>query len=573
MALTAVALAATAPALPASAARHKARTWYVQAGVADGAGTRERPFAELGAVERASRAGDRIVVLPAPRSAGALDGGIALKLRQRLVGAGPAVATGEIGDRAPRLTNTRVSRLDGDVVRLSSGSTVRNLVISGALRGAIYGLNVTRATVTGNDVSAYNRSCTRGFHIPPFNVPATAPGVGIPISDGLHNGWAGIMVDADRGTGRVSINRNRVHDADCGDGIDVRASGSAVLRARIGGNRVSELREGPDLESILAIGLQTRDHARMVAKLDDNSQSGLGNDEDAGVGPTGADSEGVFLNPTGPSSLRAVITRNRYTHAPGRGGFSANGLEFVSMGDGSRALVEVRDSSFSGPPGDVIEQLALGTNARLRMRLERVEATRSTGFGGSGLGDTVVIPGNNGDCLISASGGAGNTVDLIVRNSVLADCANNGLTLGSAVANGAGQTTEMRLVVSNSRITGNRGGNLRVGNLTDLGRLWVKVERTNLGGSHGTASTPGNLTVEELGRTAEAVIDLGGGPLGSSGGNCLGGGTLAAAIVGYDVRAARNWWGRPGGPGLGRVVSAGGVLDAADPLAAPPSGC
>jgi len=49
------------------------------------------------------------------------------------------------------------------------------------------------------------------------------------------------------------------------------------------------------------------------------------------------------------------------------------------------------------------------------MRLERVTATASTGFSGTGFGDTLVIPGNNSDCVIAASGGAGNTVDLRVR--------------------------------------------------------------------------------------------------------------------------------------------------------------
>jgi len=551
-----------------------ARSWYVQAGAADsGTGTKARPFAALERVEAASRPGDRIVVLPASSAAGALGGGIRLKARQRLIGAGPSVVRGGVRDSAPRLTNTDAARLDGDVVRLASGTTVANLVITGALRGAIYGRDITRATIVGNDIADHNTSCTRGFHIPPFAVPTTAPGVGIPISNGLINGWAAIMVDAYHRAGRVTITRNRVHDAQCGDGIDVRVAGDARVRARIDGNDVRELREGADHDSVLAIGLQTRERGRLVARLDGNRQSGLGNDEDSGYGPGGADSEGVFVNVVDASSLRAVISRNTYTHTPGRGGFSANGLEFVSMGSGGRALVHVRDSTFTGTPGDVIEQLALGTKARLRMRLDRVVASGSTGFGGSGYGDTLVIPGNNADCVIGASGGAGNTVDLVIRDSTLTDCANNGLTFGSAVANGSGPTTELRLDVADSRITGNRGGNLRIANVAEIDRLVAKVQRTNLSDSHGTASTPANLTVEDVGSTGSAVIDLGGGPLGSAGGNCLAGGNLAAALVGYDVAAQRNWWGTPGGPGAGRTATAGGALDAGAPLAVAPSGC
>jgi hypothetical protein len=503
-------------------------------------------------------------VLPA---ANALDGGIALKPRQRLIGA--AATRGA----APRITNTDRARLNGDAVRLADGVTVRNLEIVAPLRGGIYGEDVARATITGNDVSGHNTSCTRGFHIPPFNVPTLVPGVGVPISAGLHNGWAGIMIDVKRGTSKLGIHDNRVHDAECGDGIDIRASGTASVRATIAGNDVRELREGPDFESILAFGLQTRDSARLVARLDANHQAGLGNDEDLGVGPTGADSEGIFINPTGPSSMRVTVTRNTYTHVAGRGGFSANGLEFVSMGNGSRALVEVRDSSFSGTPGDVLEQLALGTNGRLRLRLDRVVATKSTGFAGSGYGDTIVIPGNNGDCLVAASGGAGNTVDLVIRRSTLTDCANNGLTFGSSVANGSGPSSEIALDVADSTIARNHGANLRIGNIGGLNRLRAKVQHTDLADSRGAGSSPANLTVENLGTTRDAVIDFGGGSLGSAGANCLGGGALAALLVGYDVRARGNWWGAPGAPGLARALALGGTLDAGAPLAAVPAHC
>jgi hypothetical protein len=569
----ACALAAAVAVAPASADA-AARTWYVRAGTPeDGRGTRSAPFSNLAAVESASHAGDRIVVLPAPRSVPPLDGGIRLKLGQVLVGAGPRVGTAATRDRSPRVANTGRSRLDGDAVRLATAATVRNVEIAAAARGGIYGLNVRSATIAGNDVHGHNSSCARGFHIPPFSVPTIVRGLGIPIREGLHNGWAGIMVDVSRGRSRVGIRGNRVHDSDCGDGIDVRSSGTANVRATILANHVSELRQGEALESVLAFGLQTRDRARLVARLDDNRQSGLGNDEDSGVGPGGADSEGIFVNPSGPSSMRVAVTRNRYTHTPGRGGFSANGLEYVAMGSGPRARLDVRDSSFTGTSGDVLEQFALGTDARLSLRLDRVVATGSTGHGGSGIGDTLIIPGNNADCLIGASGGARNRVELVVRRSTLSDCANNGLTFGSAVANGSGPTAALRLDVADSTITGNHGGNLRIGNVAGLDELAVRVERTNLSGSRGIGSSPANLTAQDLGTTGRPVIDLGGGPLGSRGGNCLGGGRLAALLLGYDVHARGNWWGRPGGSGLGRSIALGATLDAGAALDARPRGC
>jgi hypothetical protein len=516
-------------------------------GTADARTVRVHAGDDLAAAVRAAPRGARIVV-----ASGTYAGAVELKPRQRLIGRG-----------RPRLANPK-----GDAVRLARGTTVRGLTITAAGRGGIYGKEVGRVRITGNDVSHHNASCAPGFLIPPFKVPTTAPGAGVPISDGLQNGWAGIMVDAASGTTRATVRRNRVHDADCGDGIDVRASGTARVHATIAGNTVAELRQGDALESVLAIGLQTREHARMTAAVTGNRESGLGNDGDF-AGPEGADSEGVFLNPVDGSTLRATVAGNRYAHTPGRGGFSANGLEFVSMGRGARAAVTVRDSTFTGTPGDVLEQLALGTDARLSLVLEGVVARNSTGFAGTGEGNTVLIPGNNGDCLVAASGGAGNVVHTTIRRSTLTGCANNGVTFGSSVANGDGPTAELVLDLADSRITGNRGNNLRVGNVTDLDRLRVRVAGTDLADAHGTASlTPANASFEDIGSTADAIIDLGGGRLGSPGGNCLDGGSLSAALVRYDVSARHDWWGGPV-----RAAAAGGSLDADDPLASAPKGC
>src|SRR3954453_12467690 len=93
-ALTGILLLSPAPA--ARAAAHKAaasRTWFVKATApAHGRGSRRAPFRTLATVEKVSRRGDRIVILPSPVAAAPLDGGIRLKPGQRLVGDGPAVA-------------------------------------------------------------------------------------------------------------------------------------------------------------------------------------------------------------------------------------------------------------------------------------------------------------------------------------------------------------------------------------------------------------------------------------------------------------------------------------------------
>ena len=163
------------------------------------------------------------------------------------------------------------------------------------------------------------------------------------------------------------------------------------------------------------------------------------------------------------------------------------------MGDGATGIVEVSDSSFTGSPGDVLEQLALGTNAYLSLELDNVLAADSSGFGESGFGNTVVIPGNNGDCLVAASGGAGNAVRTRITDSTLANCANNGLTFGSSVANGSGATSLLDLAIADSRITSNQGANLRIGNVAALDRLVARVERTDLSESQGQPG-PGSPT-------------------------------------------------------------------------------
>src|SRR5687768_16628308 len=172
-----------------TAAAAEARTLYVSASAkSPGKGTRDKPFRSLERVERASRRGDRIVVLPGPRKTAPLDGGIRLKPGQTLVGGGPSVLSRKARRRAPRIANTAGKRHAGDAVRVAERTVVRNLVIAGAHRGGIYGRNVRGVTIRGNDVSGHNTSCTPGFHIPPFVVPTVAPGAGVPISGGLSNG-------------------------------------------------------------------------------------------------------------------------------------------------------------------------------------------------------------------------------------------------------------------------------------------------------------------------------------------------------------------------------------------------
>ncbi|MBF8301216.1 MAG: hypothetical protein HW394_1586, partial [Acidobacteria bacterium] len=97
----------------------EAATWHVKADAAPGGdGSRARPFATLEQVEKASRPGDTIRILPSTRPLG---GGIQLKDNQRLIGDGPPVTKAAPGSARPTITNTS-GRYDGDAIRLANNT-------------------------------------------------------------------------------------------------------------------------------------------------------------------------------------------------------------------------------------------------------------------------------------------------------------------------------------------------------------------------------------------------------------------------------------------------------------------
>jgi hypothetical protein len=125
-----------------------------------GDGSERAPFNSMEAVEKASAPGDEIAVLPSPLTVPPLDGGIALKPRQKLIGRGPSVNDTAALPQAPRITNSVAARNSGDAVVLADSVEVSNLVIVDSYRGGIYGLNVSEVNVHDNNLSGTNTSCT-----------------------------------------------------------------------------------------------------------------------------------------------------------------------------------------------------------------------------------------------------------------------------------------------------------------------------------------------------------------------------------------------------------------------------
>jgi len=556
---------------PAASAAPGPQVFYVKAGAtAGGTGTKRAPFDSLAAVQKASNAGDRIVVLPA---ATALDGGIGLKPRQQLVGTGPAVAghTKKL-KLLPAVQNTTDTNLEGDAIRLADGATVRNIAIRKAYRGDIYGLDATGVRIVGNDLTGQNSSCQNGFLVQPFNVPTGIPGVQVPASPAVapQNAWAALMLDGQTATGTFAIHGNVVHDSDCGDGIDVRAMGTSKLSGTLLRNVVTHVKEGNisgAIGSVLAIGMQALDHATLDVTQDRNRQTFIGSD--------GADCEGQFANVAGSGVIHDTVDHNTFAH--GIGGTSCNGFEtIVSSGDG-RIFTRLTNSTFRDNQGDMFEEGNLGAGSVMRFFMDNVVAdgthVRGDNPPSSSDGGNNPVPFNLGDCMVAGSNGGGDSTTLIIRNSTLRNC-NNGISFSSNVGqgNGSGPTKALVADIRNSVISDNAKYGFHMATFTDIERLQVAIAGTTIArNKEPGASFEANGFA--TGALADAKLDLGGGALRSTGANCLhDNGSADVEATNVAVVARGDWWGAPGAPKPAQTAVHGtGTVDAASPLGSAPA--
>jgi hypothetical protein len=549
--------AAARPAIPKDA-----QTVYVSASAqAGGDGSRAAPFSTLQEAQAWSAPGDTIGVLPSPASVPPLGGGITLKPGQTLIGEGPSVTTLTASSAAPRITNKTGFANDGNGIVLADYSAVKNIMVTGTYRAGIYGPDVTGADVTGDNVSGQNTSCDVGIWIFPFLTHDSFGSTGIP------NGWAGIMIDNTSRTTFNQISGNYVHDATCGDGIDVRLAGTATADVSITGNTVSDLKQGTaqGLDSVLAIGMQTGDDSRLTAEVDHNTQTSIGS--------PGADSEGVFGNIGGSS--KADIDVDNDTASDITGGDSANGLEIPLMQQASQADVTVENSTFTNVQGDILEGFTFGVSERLAMTFDHVTASKASLASGAdtfSLNDDSAFY-NQASCLLIENtspeflNGGANSISTQVDNSSLTGCA-------TGIADTVWRSQRASVLgVYNSTITGNREANVYIknadpitaaqaeansalGSPTDgrLGTLDVKVSGSNLSGA---ANGPDVYAYARPGTVASAVINLG--TLQAGGEDNLAGGKPAAELSGVSVSAESDWWGQANGPGPTAVILADGT--------------
>lgn len=122
--------------------------WFARAG---GAGEGRGPAAPIGStavLERMTKPGDVIVLLPAESP---LDGGLALKQGQTLMG------HTERG-RKPAITNTDPGRHGGSGLVLADDCRVVDVRVTATTASGVYGVDVTGACLIGVDIDGSNRS-------------------------------------------------------------------------------------------------------------------------------------------------------------------------------------------------------------------------------------------------------------------------------------------------------------------------------------------------------------------------------------------------------------------------------
>ena len=558
--------------------------WYVSATLgAGGDGSAATPFNTLAQVQQASGPGDIIIVVPSPVSVPPLDGGIALKSGQRLVGGGPAVVkfgaplvtggppvVGASGLASlPRITNTTAASNSGDAVTLADDTDVENLVITRPHRGAIYGQDAVGVTVRGNDLSGFNTSGTVGFVVQPFDLATFTPGVGIEVATGVRAGWAAILIDIANVSTSVSVSNNYVHDGVCGDGIDIRGMNIGDIGVLVTYNFITKLVQCQSVSAIQGISTQVTGTSRLRATLFGNTQ--------ADNGSPGANMDRLFVNPAEAGTLIETIDHN--VDITGIGGASTNGFEYILSNGNANSHVTISNSYFRNNPGDMLEEFNYGAGSRTTLVLDNVTVEQTTISGGvppyATPPGSATITGNLGECLAISADGANDTTVLQMTDSSFTGCDNNGIQVTSnhAADNGVGNIHTVIVNIDNSTINGSRFYNLWVNNLTPLTNLRVRVQDSDL--SVSSSGVPVAFD-QPTGTTASAVIDLGGGTLGSDGRNCIFGGAIYdLEATQYNVTAENNWWGSARGPLPGKVVEsvAGYNIDTSKSLRRAPPAC
>lgn len=327
----------------------QAADWYVSAAMGPGGnGSAKRAFNSLQAVEVASGAGDTIFILPSPASK-VLDGQIALKPDQRLIGLGPNVINANENAAAARITYSSGGGTGypaGGVVQLSTGNEIANIHFQDMEYG---GLVANGTPFTGANI--HHNLFTGGNE---------------------YNGWPRLSVYlvASSGHSEVSVHHNVFRDGVFLGGIIVYGEGDSSGEYRFNNNHFENIGFRPH-------ALATFDTAVLEAEILDSTTRNIG------VWSEYANSDSILMQLSQASVQTVRVERYHYDNPGQFGGSSNTGLELFFPGpavsppgywaDGAQARLEIRDSSFNNAVTEAIQLLNFGSNSLMDVEIDNTQ--------------------------------------------------------------------------------------------------------------------------------------------------------------------------------------------------------
>ena len=547
-------------------------TWYVKANAgAGGDGSEGRPFNSLQTVEQKSEPGDTIIVVDCPADIPALDGGIALKDGQKLLGSGPDVTLDDPAAAQAKITNSDAERYDGDGIVLANDNEVTNVHIIDAHRSGISGHNISGADIHHNLITEHNQG-RQTFKVLQGSYPVEY--------SGIH-----LTADANNTIGDLFVHDNVVRDAR-GGGVLLYLWDSASAELLLDGNTFTDL-SSPYDGANEAITIGTIGSAISSVIIRDTFIDNIGR------GSPVCDATLFYME--GSSQQDVLIQGYTYRNTKRVGGNRSFGIMIWPTPSASNARLNVRleDSDLRGMNGFAGVYLYVeGRNCDITYHVENTVVENPAGTGlyvnnqsGSGnnyekihfegnqvrdcSGNGIYFLNNYGstknvnisfkdntatDCAVdgisflNASGSIEN-VNISLEDNTATDCINRGFAFrnSSSIEN-------VEISLKDNAFLGNQEGGcyFRTSWETEegehfggpIGDLRVMMEGNNLvGGDYGV------YFVDHKGLTASSIIDLGGGGLGSAGRNRIfDNANNAVQSFNYDVVAKNNWWGSPEGP-------------------------
>ena len=517
-----------------------------------GHGTRAHPFRSLAEVEGVSRARDRIVVLP--------PAGRARSTAASSCGRGSGSRRGPVGEASPTrgAAHEHERHLDGDAVRLAEAPSCATDLRYRARR-RVYG-RTSAVRILGNDVSGHNTSARAGFHIPPFNVPTRCPASASRSPTASTTAGPGSWSTPPAASGTVVSAATASTTPTAATASTSAPGGTRGIAHRVR-NTVTDLRQGADFESILAIGLQTRDarapdgEARPQPPVRPRQRRGPRRRADR------RRLRGRVRQPERAVAHRRV-DHPQHLHAR-RGAAAASpptGWSSSSMGDGSRGhgdrprLAVLRHARRRHRAAR-----ARAPTPHLQLTLESVVARRSTGFARHRHRQHDRHPGQQRRLPASAPAAAPATSSsprCATASSPTAPTTASPSAPRSPTA--AARPRRSRLDVAEThdhRQPRRQHPHRQLTGLRTLG--WRSKTRTSATARRRRRPGWPTSASRTSARSGAAAIDIGGGALGSRRRQLprRRQRSRSTSIGDFDVSAPHNWWGEPGRPGPGRSVS------------------